>query len=173
MCRTRELGWLRRVISTSRAARGRPQLRRNEEPGARGPSVRFASVLRLRGCRRARSRCHGRGWLGPLGLDQLAEDTPEVREGRIRQNRERLEAGVLIKGFLLALDDRLVLHEALDQALQERSRDGRVLTFEVVQVGPEKVRGALGLRRHVLAVAIFPGVLSLALLTALTGRCEH
>src|SRR5262249_7070633 len=107
--------------------------------------------------------CSAGGSACLFGFDQLGEDAPEVCEGGVRQDRERLEARILLEGLLLALDDRFVLHEALDQAVEQRSGDGRVLPFEVVEVSPEKVGGALGLRRHVLTVAILACVLHIAL----------
>src|SRR6185295_12840868 len=61
-------------------------------------------------------------------------------------------------------DDELVLEEALDHALVQRLRDGRVLQVVVVQVIPEEMRGAVGLRREELAVAVLLYAFQIALL---------
>src|SRR5262249_49785287 len=99
-----------------------------------------------------------------FGLDQPGEGAPERGKGGVRPDSERLKAWVLLESLLLALDDRFVLHEALDQAVEQRSGDSRVLPFEVVEISPEKVGGALGLRCHVLTVAILACVVHVAFL---------
>src|SRR5207248_1499582 len=119
------------------------------------------------------SRRGARVGLGLLGFDELFQHASEVRERRVRQNRKRPKVRILLEGLLLVLDDRLVLHEPFDQAVQERSGNSGVVTLEIVEVHPEEVRRALGLRRHVLTVAIFARILDFALLGALTRGRKH
>src|SRR4029077_5571103 len=122
------------------------------------------------GCADWRSRAGG----GSLfGFDKLAQDAPEVCEWSIRQNPKHLEPRIFFDGLLLALDDRLVLHKPFNQAVEQRSGNGRVITLEVVQIGPEKVRGAVGLRRHVLTVAVLPRVLDITFLRPLARGRER
>src|SRR5437879_12662938 len=73
-----------------------------------------------------------------LGLDHLAEGPPEMRERRVGDDRVHLEGRIGVEHFLLALDDELVLHEALHHAVAQRKRDGRIVQVVVVQVVPEE-----------------------------------
>src|SRR5437016_11915596 len=164
-----ERGFWRPPQTPSRADRGRTYSA--TWPATRSPRVN-AGLLRERGGARSsrRGACVG---LGLLGLDELFQHASEVRERRVSQNRERPKARILLEGLLLALDDRLVLHEPFDEAVQERSGNGGVVTLEIVEVHPEEVRRSLGLRRHVLAVAILARILDFARLGALARRREH
>src|SRR6185437_13881887 len=98
---------------------------------------------------------------------------PEVRKRRIRQNGEHLKARILLQSLLLTLDDRLVLHEPLDETVQQRARDLGVFTLEVIQVGPEEVGATLGFRSHELTVAIFTGTGEIAFRRTLPRRGEQ
>src|ERR1700743_3881132 len=59
------------------------------------------------------------GGLPLLCCDKLFEDVPEMRERRIRPDSQHLEVGIGFERALLLLDDRLVLHETLDETVEE------------------------------------------------------
>src|SRR4051812_18917760 len=96
-----------------------------------------------------------------------------MREWRIRQNSQHLKGRILIEGRLLPLNDRLVLHETLDETVQKRAGDGVVRALEVVEVRPEEVRRTFSFRRHELAIAVFPRAREIARLRALAGGSEQ
>src|SRR6185312_5332770 len=111
---------------------------------------------------------------GPFRLDELGQHTTEVYERPIRQDREHLEFRILIERLLLPLDDRLVLHEALYEAVEERARDRGVVTLIVIEVGPEEVGRPLGLGCHELTIAVLARAREIALLRSLPrGREER
>src|SRR5262249_14360675 len=95
------------------------QDRSQRSPQGRPPEVVAFAVLALRGHRGARCRCGACRGIGLLRFDEFSEHTSEVRERRIREDRKRLEAWILLKSLLLPLDDRLVFHEPLDEAVKQ------------------------------------------------------
>src|SRR5690242_12177956 len=66
-------------------------------------------------------RLGGRGRCGgPFCVDELAQHPAEVHQRAVRQDGEHLEFRIVLERFLLSLNDRLVLHEALDEAVEQR-----------------------------------------------------
>ena len=80
---------------------------------------------------------------------------------RVGHDREQLEVRIGVEHLLLAFDDRLVLHEALDQAVVQRQRDVVGSSHvEVVADSSRRSASCAGLRRHELAVAVLPRALA-------------
>src|SRR6185312_16750067 len=80
-------------------------------------TVMFNIVLFfLTGCRRCRRSVRSDRRAGLFGVDELAQNAAEMGERRVREDGQHLEAGIFVECLLLALDDRLVLHESLDEA---------------------------------------------------------